>query len=42
MQRENEMEMQERTAVERELNQLMEKTLRLESELVSTLNDRYQ
>ena len=32
------MEMQERTAVERELNRLMEMTLKLECELVATLN----
>ncbi|MDO8467663.1 MAG: hypothetical protein Q7S56_01800 [Nanoarchaeota archaeon] len=33
-----EMETQERTAVERELNRLLEVTLRMEHDLVLTLN----
>lgn len=32
------MELNEKTAVERELNSIMEATLRLENELVSTLS----
>jgi hypothetical protein len=34
-----EMEIQERTVVERELNLLMELTLRMESELMTALNN---
>ena len=32
------MELNEKTAVERELNSIMEATLRLENELITTLN----
>jgi len=35
---ENKMELNEKTAVERELNSIMEKTLRLENELMTALN----
>ena len=38
MEKQIRMEIKERTAVERELNLLMEITLRMESDLLSTLN----
>lgn len=38
MEKEIRMEIKDRTAVERELNLLMEITLRMESDLLSTLN----